>query len=80
MVDENGLRRDMDILTAHIKVAEDWVAQNYDTAEQFSEVNDLMIEAGRMFDEWGLGQNQTMNMDDMINALSFVQTHRDTYF
>lgn len=67
-------------LNVHIKIAEEWVMKNYETAEEFGKITDLMVEAGRMFDEWGMGMNQTLNMDTMIDALSFVQTHRDVYF
>jgi hypothetical protein len=78
--DSNTQREHIAHLNVHIKIAEEWAMKNYDSAEEFGKIDDLMIEAGRMFDEWGIGMNQTLDMDTMIDALSFVQTNREVYF
>jgi len=77
---EKEQKSNIDHLNVHIKIAEEWVMKNYDSAKEFGEVDDLMIEAGRMFEQWGIRMNQTLDMDTMIDALSFVQAHRDVYF
>lgn len=70
-------KAELDKLAVHIRIAEDWVAKKYESIEEFDEqVDDFMVEAGRMFDEWGLGQNRSLDVDTMINALSFVLTYR----
>ena len=63
----------------HIKVAEEWVMKHYDSADEFKSV-DLNEEANRVFEAWGLGQNMNMDLDAMVDALSFVQTNREVYF
>ena len=64
----------------HAKIAEDWVLKNYSNADEFAKVTDLMIEAGRMFDEWGLGQSTSLDLDTMIDALTLIQTQPRVYF
>jgi len=65
-----GLDDDIVSFQTHLRIASEWLEKNYDDIDEVND--DLMVEAGLMFDKWGLGQNQQIDMNCMIDALDFI--------